>query len=323
MQSLRAAQPARPPEPASPSVASISLQSHLRSATLKPVRGVREVTTQSAKPERPWALRLTPPFPPVANRLLVLVGNEDASAKEIAELIQMDPTFTAELLRVANSALFRFTREVTSVPHAVALLGMERVKSVATVVGLNSWVKPAVRIGVLRRLWIHSLVTAMLCEEAARSIGLNAELGYTAGLLHNFGSLGLMSAYPEAYGRMLDVSAEFGFDLLQTERDLFEIDHCAAGAYLAREWSFPEELATAALEHHHEPGEGERTLLNVVQVGWRLADLLGFQVFPPDRQWQYADLLGYLPPQQTESWLELGQEEAKVRILLRLRDLKV
>ena len=133
----------------------------------------------------------------------------------------------------------------------------------------------------------------------------------------------MMSAYPEAYGRMLDVSAEFGFDLLQTERDLFEIDHCAAGAYLAREWSFPEELVTVALDHHHDPSEGERTLVNVIQVCWRLADVLGFQAFPASREWEYADLLGYLPEQQTEGWLELGQEEAKVRIMLRLRDLQV
>jgi putative nucleotidyltransferase with HDIG domain len=281
------------------------------------------LNTETAKPERPWALRLTPPFPTVANRLLALVGDEDVSAKQIASLIQTDPTFTAELLRIANSALFRFSREVTSVPHAVTLLGLERVKSVATVVGLNAWVRSAVKIGVLRRMWIHSLVTAMLCEEAARSIGMAAETAYTAGLLHNLGSLGMMSAYPEAYGRMLDVSAEFGYDLLQTERDLFEIDHCAAGAHLAREWRFPEDLVTVALEHHEAPSEGEKTLVNVVQVCWRLADVLGFQAYPPERSWEYADLLAYLPEQQVESWLELGQEEAKVRILLRLRDLEV
>ena len=47
------------------------------------------------------------------------------------------------------------------------------------------------------------------------------------GLLHNLGTLGLMSAYPDEYPRMLEVSNDFGFDLLNTERDLFEIDYCA------------------------------------------------------------------------------------------------
>src|ERR1017187_4852876 len=79
----------------------------------------------------------------------------------------------------------------------------------------------------------HSVVTAIIAQEAARLARLDSEVAYTTGLLHNLGTLGLMSAYPDEYSRMLEVSNDFGFDLLQTERDLFEIDHCAAGAYLA------------------------------------------------------------------------------------------
>ena len=60
---------------------------------------------------------------------------------------------------------------------------------------------------------------------AARLARLDGEVAYTTGLLHNLGTLGLMSAYPDEYSRMLEVSNDFGFDLLQTERDLFEIDH--------------------------------------------------------------------------------------------------
>ena len=44
-----------------------------------------------------------------------------------------------------------------------------------------------------------------------------------------------MSAYPEEYAGMIDVSSEYGLGLLQTKRGLFEIDHCAAGAFLAAE----------------------------------------------------------------------------------------
>jgi HD-like signal output (HDOD) protein len=80
-----------------------------------------------------------------------------------------------------------------------------------------------------------------------------ADTAYTAGLLHNLGTLGLMSAYPEEYSRMLDVTQEFGFDLLQTERDLFDIDHCLAGCYLAQDWDFPDELAAAIAVHHEDP----------------------------------------------------------------------
>ena len=119
------------------------------------------------------------------------------------------------------------------------IVGADRVKTMATLVAVNRMVRSSVRIGALRKVWIHSLVTGIIAEEAARAARMDRDNGYTAGLLHNLGTLGLMSAYPDEYSRMLEVSDDFGFDLLQTERDLFEIDHCAAGAYLAQDGTFP------------------------------------------------------------------------------------
>src|SRR5678809_1593634 len=106
-------------------------------------------------------------------------------------------------------------------------------------------VRTSVRALALRKVWVHSVVTAIIAEDASRSSCVDCEIAYTTGLLHNLGTLGLMSAYPDEYSRMLEVSNDFGFDLLQTERDLFEIDHCAAGAYIAQDWNFPDELAAA------------------------------------------------------------------------------
>ena len=116
------------------------------------------------------------------------------------------------------------------------MLGMDRVKSMATFVALNNMVRTSVRVVALRKVWVHSVITALIAEEAARVCRLDREVAYTTGLLHNLGTLGLMSAYPDEYSRLLEVSNNFGFDLLQTERELFEIDHCAAGAYLALDW---------------------------------------------------------------------------------------
>ena len=209
--------------------------------------------TSTARPQAPWALRLLPPFPAIAHRILALASKEDVGASELGGLIKLDPSFSAELLRFANSALFGARREVTSLSQAVARLGMDRVKSMATFVALNNMVRTSVRALALRKVWVHSVVTAIIAEEAARISCLDCEIAYTTGLLHNLGTLGLMSAYPDEYSRMLEVSNDFGLDLLQTERDLFEIDHCAAGAYLALDWSFPDQLAGAIATHHDEP----------------------------------------------------------------------
>lgn len=262
-----------------------------------------------AKPARPWALRLLPPFPPVASRVLSLVGKEGVDSSQISDIIQMDPTFTAEILRVANSALFGLKGRVATVQHSVSLMGLDRVKTIATMIALHSMVKLALRVETLRKVWVHSLVTAVLMEECARACGLRGDGAYTVGMLHNLGSLGLMSAYPEEYNRMLEVSQECGFDMVQTERDLFEIDHCEAGAFLASEWNFPEEMV-AAIAHHHDRPSKANSLAGLIRVAWRLADTAGFAAFPPDAAWSYDELLSWVPF-QTQSWLTGGLDPMK------------
>src|SRR5208283_5614552 len=248
-----------------------------------------------ARPQAPWALRLVPPFPAVAQRVLKLVSHEDAGPHEVGELVKMDPSFSAELLRLANSALFGARREVKSLTHAIMMVGTDRVKTMATLVVVNRMVRTSVRLEALRKVWIHSLVTALIAEQAARVARFPCDTAYTAGLLHNLGTLGLMSAYPDEYSRMLEVNNDFGFDLLRTERDLFEIDHCAAGAYLAQDWDFPDELAAVIATHHEEPVPQDVSLDNLIKVSWRLADVLGYAAFSPDRRWAWEELTAFLP----------------------------
>jgi putative nucleotidyltransferase with HDIG domain len=277
---------------------------------------------QLAKVERPWALRLIPPFPAVANRILSLVADEEIGAGEVGEAIKLDPTFTAEILRVANSALFGLRHEITSVTTAVNLLGLDRVKAMATLVAVHSMVKKALRLDSLRKIWKHSLATAILAEEGSRVSRTAVDSAYTAGLLHNLGVLGLMAAYPEEYERMLDVSSQFGLDLLRTERDLFEIDHCAAGAYLAQEWNFPDEIAAAIATHHDGPDTTEFSLYSLVQISWRLADVLGYVAFPPDKAWSYEELVAMIPG-APRSWLGAGAESARQEVEARFAKLQM
>jgi HD-like signal output (HDOD) protein len=145
------------------------------------------------------------------------------------------------------------------------------------------------------------------------------DAGYTAGLLHNLGALGLMSAYPDEYSRMLEISRDFGFDLLNTERDLFEIDHSAAGAWLARKWDFPDELVDAIAAHHEEPTAGRTGLQSLVQISWRLADALGFAAVP-DGECSYQALMTYLPPVSGASWLKGDPNEACGELAARLAE---
>ena len=275
------------------------------------------MTETLARPQAPWALRLVPPFPAVAHRVLGLVGQEDIAIRDLGKVVQMDPSFSAELLRFANSALFGVRREVKSLPQAIAIVGTDRLRTIATFIAMNRMVSSSLRVEALRKVWLHSLVTAIIAEEASRVSGIARESAYTAGLLHNLGTLGMMCAFPAEYSRMLEVSNDFGFDLLQTERDLFEIDHCTAGAYLAQDWDFPDELAAALAVHHEEPVAGEQSLDNLIKVSWRLSDTLGYAAFSPDKAWLYEDLIAFIPNAKS-GWIGESPEAARAFIDTRL-----
>lgn len=275
------------------------------------------MSTSLARPQAPWALSLVPPFPAIAHRVLALASQEHVGSRDVGELVGLDPSFSAEVLSFANSALFGARCRVNSLPQAVAMLGMNRLKTMATFVAVNNLVRSSEHASALRRIWVHSVVTAIIAEESARILRLSSDFAYTVGLLHNLGVLGLMSEYFDEYSRMIDVYRDFGFDLLQTERDLFEIDHCEAGAYLAQDWSLPDGLVAAIGTHHEEPVADERSIDNIIRVSWRLSDTLGYGAIVSAREWPFEELLAFIPG-SPHSWLGQSVESAKAGIDTRL-----
>ena len=228
-----------------------------------------------------WALRDLPPFPSIAVKLLQLLSDEEVQVKRLIELLRSDAALSAELLRRANSALYGARTRVSSLQQGLVLLGLDQVRSLAMAVALGSYVKSAMRIAALRRCWRHSLATALLSERLAHAVHFEADRAYTAGLLHDIGLLGLMVNNPKEYANLLLVSRENGFDIRVTEQAMFDVDHCEAGAWLARQWAFPEEILNS-VRHHHDPiDDSQYGLLAITQSAVLLSDVLGFGVIPP------------------------------------------
>jgi putative nucleotidyltransferase with HDIG domain len=225
-----------------------------------------------------------------------MVSREAASFQRISALVRMDSAFSAEVLRIANSPLLGCRRRIDSIRHALTMLGMEKLKSLVMAVSLRDFLSSALQVPALRRVWRHSLACGCICEELAGAARLDKDSAYTAGLLHDVGRLALLASYPAEYARMLDVSDEYAFDVLECEEDLFDIDHCRAGEWLVRDWQFPEELVAVAGEHHRPPPDGRIDLTSLVHFCCRLADACGFTVLASPAE-DLAPLLETIPRQ--------------------------
>ena len=64
-------------------------------------------------------------LPDVCIRLRATLDDPRSSADDIGNLIGIDPSLTAKVLRLANSSLFRFPSQIESVSKAITVIGGE------------------------------------------------------------------------------------------------------------------------------------------------------------------------------------------------------
>jgi len=243
----------------------------------------------------PWAIDKLPPFPVVATQLTQLLSREDPDISAVGKLIAAEPVFTTRVLQMANSPLFALAAQVKTLSHAIVVLGLSRVRAITVTRALGDFIAPALRVASLRICWENSLAGALLAEKLARAAKMDPDFAYVAGLLRDIGRLALLVKYPEPYANLLEVTSDNFFDLLHTERELFDIDHCQAGAYLVEQMPFPPELVEVVAHHHDSPIEGAFRMVHLVRIADRLSDALGFGVVATVNPVQFADVLAELP----------------------------
>lgn len=227
--------------------------------------------------QAPWALENLPPFSPVALRLVALLSDENVHVEQVSRFIAAEPVFAARVLQTANSPLFALVRQVTSIPQAVIVVGLERVKAIALTRALGDYVAPVMRRKALAQCWRNTLAGAIAAEVLARPCGVDPGTAYTAGLLRDIGRLALLVKYPEAYANAIEIARE-GTDMRETERSLFDIDHCQAGQWIVERMFLPEEICRCVVHHHDTDIPSDWELVRLVRTADALADALGFGI---------------------------------------------
>ncbi len=245
-----------------------------------------------------WKPEQVPPFPSVALKALKLMGGTDTSLLQLCNLIQADAAFSVEILRIANSPLVAFSKEITSVMQASILLGFRRLRSVVITVGLRTYLAEPVT-PLLRACWRHSLACAIIAERAAKASNMDKDFAYTAGVMHDIGRVVLAISDP-AYARVAEcgqgepaVGTRFvgtPGDLLRMEHEFCGMDHCEVGGALVKEWALPNALSAITAHHHQPPLPPSGP--NAVSVGVPNPQVTGIEsILPPSCL--LADALGF------------------------------
>lgn len=219
------------------------------------------------------AIKNLPPFPPVAAKVIALLADDSVSLRAVAGTLSTDAALSAEVLRLANSALFQVRSEIGSVLQALSFLGIGRLTGLMLTLSMSRVLKRAKSSPMLLRSWRHNLASALAAKEFSHSFGLDASEAYNAGLFHDVGRLAFLVAEPALYEALVTR----GGDIQQLEREHFGADHCEAGACLLEHWKLPAVYAEVARYHHAPAPEGSE-LIMLVNASCAVANRLGFSV---------------------------------------------
>lgn len=196
-----------------------------------------------------------PALPAVTVKLLELLEDSDSDVSQLTDVIGRDPALASKLLKVANSAYYGFSGEISTIDRAVALLGLNMVKSLALSLGVMAALPQGKANGRLSLggLWLHSVAVAAVCKELADRLepGVDHDHIFVVGLLHDVGKILLLHFFKEPFLEALaQTNQEDGPPLYVSEQHVIGLDHGQVGAMLLKRWKFPRQVVAPILGHH-------------------------------------------------------------------------
>ena len=268
------------------------------------------------------AIRSVPSLPSVAVELQKYINDPDVGFDHLAMVIQHDPGLTVNILKVANSSYFGFSRTIKSVQEAISRLGTKRVFQMVLGMSVAPEVsKPVVGYDMdAGGLWEHSLATAVCAEQLVKALHLkDAEEAFTAGLLHDLGKvvLGTFVEVDDQPIKEIVHCDDLAFN--EAEQMVLGIDHAEVAGQLLENWNLPEEVVASA-RWHHEPGKAAPEYQKLVDL-IHVADVLCINV-----GWGMgSDGMKYKLDEEAAQRLGVGiglAEEVIIQVMVGMNDLK-
>ena len=204
-----------------------------------------------------------PTLPLVAHQINIESQQDSFTAKSLGSIIEKDPSLTAKVLRLANSAYYGFSRQVSSIDRAVVLLGSNTIKNLALTISVSKVFSECEDPPIDQEgLWHHCLGCAVAAKAIVRitdsSLAENAFLG---GIIHDIGIIVMLNVFPDKMVKTLEHMEVSEVSLSEAEREIFGFSHQEAGALLSEKWNFPK-IYSKSIRLHHTPPPASLTRID-------------------------------------------------------------
>ncbi|HEV8291046.1 MAG TPA: GGDEF domain-containing protein [Tepidisphaeraceae bacterium] len=218
-----------------------------------------------------------PSLPAIAVQVLELAQKDHVDIAEIARVISKDPALSSKILRTVNSSFYGRANTISTISHALVLLGLQSVKTLVLGFSLVGNLSKTKTKGFKHvTYWRRSVYAATAARLLAGKLHIvQQEECFLGALLMDIGMLVLDQVLGEEYGNAHDGAANHQ-QLTEIERKTFGLSHAEASGVLAEQWKLPPVLAMPMAYHDHPkdvPDPALKKLADVVSLSGRCADV--------------------------------------------------
>lgn len=231
------------------------------------------------------SLRQLPPFSPVFAKLMESLSKENVSVSELADWIEKDAIIAGQLLRTVNSSAYGIRGTVSSVRHAIAVLGISKLRNLAlglSVLRIFSRVRMP-KSWSTSRYNLHSAATAIMADQLA--LYRASEFGegaFVAGLMHDIGRLVIAVGLTPQYEVIQQMALETGLPGWRCEQEVLGFSHAELAGLILQRWNLPKPIQMAAETHHFPPltNGGLVPLGQIVSLANEIVNKMGICINP-------------------------------------------
>jgi putative nucleotidyltransferase with HDIG domain len=193
-----------------------------------------------------------PTLPQIVSKIAAMVESPRTSVADVGRVISKDQVLTARVLKLVNSAFYGFAGRVSSITHAMVLLGFNAVKGLVLSAAVFDLFQQEERDGLDRkRLWEHSIGTARVSGLLAQKAKLQEpEEAVVAGLLHDLGKIVLCAHLPDEFASIVDLAKSQHLRMAEAELQVLGVTHAEIGRWLLERWKLPPKLIEPVALHH-------------------------------------------------------------------------